>query len=486
MIRGKLYIDGKCVEGKGEKIEVINPATGKVIGSFGAASIEQTEEALQGAKKAFKQWSFLSLTERTDWMNRLGQRIAERKEEILEILMLETGKNPAEAEADMAQSFNALHFFAEEAKRMYDTGVPDYTQSRKTQHIIIRRPLGVVVGHLAWNLPLTGAAQKIYPIMASGCTGIIKPSTSTPLATMKIGEICEEIGMPAGVINILTGPAGEIGSYLTKSTIPSLVTVVGSSAVGMQTIRDGATSVKHYSMELGGNAPAILFPDCDMEKAANWIAGRKVSHAGQGCANVNRIFVHRSLHDEFVKTLYEKVSAIPVGWGKNMPALALGPVIDIRTRDAKLKLVNDTIKAGAKLIYGGKIPEDLPEELKDGAFMLPTILDGVTDDMPIAKQEIFGPVYAIYTFDTVDEVIERSNNSELALNSYVFTYDARIMHRMIEELEFGEVYFNFTPAGASCPNVPHVGLKNSGVGCDRSKWAMNEYFNFRHIAIEAQ
>jgi succinate-semialdehyde dehydrogenase/glutarate-semialdehyde dehydrogenase len=392
----KLYINGKCVEGKGKPIDVINPATGKVIGSFKAASVEQAEEALQAAKSAFKVWSFSSINERIAWMKKLRDAISAEKESLIDLMLQEGGKNIAEAESDFNLPLTYLDFFAEEAKRVYDVGVTDYNDHRKHRHTIIRRPLGVVVGHLAWNMPVTELGQKMYPAMASGCTCVLKPSTATPLASLKIGEICEKIGLPAGVVNILTGPADEIGGYLTSSTIPAMITVVGSSNVGIRTMRDGATGIKHYSMELGGNAPAIILPDCDLDRVATWVARRKVTNAGQGCANVNRIFVHESLHDEFMNKLLAEVKQITVGWGKDMPD-AMGALIDIKTRDRMLAMVQESVAAGAKLVYGGVIPDNLPDELKGGAFMIPAVLDGVTDAMPIAKQEIFGPIYTVFT-----------------------------------------------------------------------------------------
>jgi succinate-semialdehyde dehydrogenase/glutarate-semialdehyde dehydrogenase len=236
-------------------------------------------------------------------------------------------------------------------------------------------------------------------------------------------------------------------------------------------------------MELGGNAPAIIMPDCDLDKTTKWIASRKITNAGQGCANINRIFVHESLHEVFMEKLVSEVKNIKVGWGKDMPN-AMGALINAKVRDRMLALVEEAVKGGAKLVYGGVIPDNLPAELKEGAFMVPAVLDGVTDDMPIAGEEIFGPIYTVFTFSDLDEVIKRANDTDYGLNSYVFTHDARVISKCAEDLEFGEVYVNFPGSGPANPNMPHVGLKNSGVGCDRSKWALDEYYNFRHIAIQ--
>ena len=357
--------------------------------------------------------------------------------------------------------------------------VPEYGGRRGNFHVVLKRPVGVVLGHLAWNMPISNVGLKLCPAMASGCTCVLKPSTETPLASLKIGELCEKIGMPAGVVNLVTGKASVIGNHLSQSKIPAMVAVIGSSAVGVEVMKNASTSIKRFSMELGGNAPCIIMPDCDLEETAKYVADRKVRISGQGCANINRIFVHESIHDEFVKILLSYVEKIQVGWSDDMPN-AMGPMINVKTRDRMIHLVEEAQSQGAKLLYGGNIPE-LPDNLKNGAFFVPAVLDEVTDEMSITQQEIFGPIYSILTFKDLDEVIERSNKTDLGLTGYLFTHDSRVIGRCIEEVEVGELQVNQPGAG---PNMPHIGIKQSGLGCDRGKWSLDEYYDIRRISIQ--
>jgi succinate-semialdehyde dehydrogenase/glutarate-semialdehyde dehydrogenase len=260
-----------------------------------------------------------------------------------------------------------------------------------------------------------------------------------------------------------------------------MVSMIGSSEAGVQVMKEAATSIKRFSFELGGNAPCIIMPDADMDKIIPWMANRKTFFTGQGCANVNRIYVHESLHEEFVTRITEEVKKKQVGWGKDTPG-AMGPLMNVRNRDDMLALIEKTVEQGATMTYGGKPdPESLPEELRDGAFILPTVLDNCTDEMDLADLEIFGPVFPVYTFTDLDDVIARANNTKYGLSSYVMTHDYRVMTKCIEELEFGEVDINMPGLG---PNLPHVGIKESGVGCDRSLFSMDEFFSIRKISIK--
>lgn len=475
----KMYINGKCVEGAGDKLDVTCPATGELLETITTASIQQADEALEAAQAAFPAWSRLSLNERIGWMMKLKDACLAEKDEIVDLMAKEGGKSRKEAANDFNAFIGYFGFYAEEAKRVYGTDIPEYGGRRGNFHVVLKRPVGVVVGHLAWNMPISNVGLKLCPAMASGCTCVLKPSTETPLASLKVGELCEKVGLPAGVVNLVTGKASVIGNHLSQSKIPAMVAVIGSSAVGVEVMQNASTSIKRFSMELGGNAPCIIMPDCDLEKTAKYVADRKVRISGQGCANINRIFVHESIHDEFVKLLLEDVKKIQVGWGDDMPN-AMGPMINVKTRDRMIHLVEEAQSYGAKLLYGGNIPE-LPDNLKNGAFFVPAVLDGVTDEMSITQQEIFGPIYSILTFKDLDEVIERSNKTDLGLTGYLFTHDSRVIGRVIEEVEVGELQVNDPGAG---PNMPHIGIKQSGLGCDRGKWSLDEYYDIRRISIQ--
>ncbi|MDR1020409.1 MAG: aldehyde dehydrogenase family protein [Synergistaceae bacterium] len=474
----KMYINGKLTEGRGKPFDVVNPATGEVIKTLRAADESQAEEALQAAKAAEKTWGYTSINERIGWMNKLRDSILAEKGELLEIVAAE-GKSYSEALGQITTFVGYMNFYAEEVKRVYGTGVPEYAARRgQSYHTVIRRPLGVVVGHLPWNSPLNLLGVKLAPSMASGCPCVLKPSTSTPLASIWVAEMAEHIGLPAGAFNLVCGPASVVGKYLNESKIPKMVTIVGSSEAGLEVMQQAATSIKRFSFELGGNAPCIIMPDVDMDVVIPWLASRKVAFCGQGCANVNRIFVHESLHDILVPKLTELVKKIKVGWGADCPD-SMGPLINVRNRDNMLALVERTVAQGAKMTYGGK-PDNLPAHLEKGAFILPTILDNCTDDMEIADTEIFGPVYTIFTFNDLDEAIKRANNTKYGLSSYLMTHDSRVIAKCVEDLEFGEVDVNMPGLG---PNLPHVGIKESGVGCDRSLWSLDEFFSIRRISI---
>jgi len=478
----KQYINGQLVEGKGQEVEITNPATGKVIATYKAATVEQAQEALEAAQKAFQTWSKTSLNERTKWVMKLHAAMMEHKEELIDLVAIESGRSYSSNIADFNRSEEYFNFYCEEVRRVYDVGVTEGgTTNRDSFHVIVKRPVGVVVGHLAWNVPLINFGAKAAPALASGCTAVLKPSTSTPLTAMRLGELAAEIGFPAGILNVISGPSSVIGKYLNESTIPALVTCIGSTATGRQLVAQSSTSIKHLSLELGGNAPAIIFPDADLDSAAEFIATRKVANTGQGCGTINRIFVHKDVHDAFVEKLIARVSQMKCGWDKKNPAY-VGSLIDKKERQRLLDLIDDSVKRGAKLVYGGTVPDYLPEELQDGAFLIPGILDGVTDDMPVAYDEIFGPIYGVLTFEELDDVIERANSTPYGLTSYLYTKDAHVMMRCAEDLDIGKVLIN--NVSTADPNLPHAGHKQSGVGCVFSKWALDDYYTIKLVAAK--
>lgn len=476
----KLYINGRFVEGEGEPFDIINPATGKVITTMRAASEAQAEEALVAAQEAFKTWQFTSIDERVKWLFKLRDACIAEREEFIEILAFETGKSYGVAISEVDRFYTYFDFFGEEAKRVNDVGLHDYYSHRDSFYRVMKRPLGVVVGHLPWNGPMVFIGAKMCPAIASGCTTVIKPSTSTPLTILKVAQIAERIGLPAGIFNVVTGPAGVIGKYLSASKIPSMVTLVGSSSTGLELMNQMATSIKKVSLELGGNSPAIIMPDADLDTVADSIVTLKALNTGQACGTVNRIYTHESIHDKFIAKLLEKIKACEIDWGKHKPD-AVGSLIDTNARDRIFKLINDSVAAGAKLLYGGTIP-DLPDHLKDGAFMVPAVLDDVTDDMRVAVEEVFGPVYSVLKFNDLDDLLERANNTEYGLGAYLFTHDSRVIGKVIEQLEFGKIQVN---GGATiAPNMPHIGIKQSGVGCLFGTWSMEEYYKLKLVSIK--
>ena len=475
-----LFIDGKSVQGKGEAYDVICPATGKVYFSTRGADAAQTEEALQSSQKAFKTWSKTTLNERAAWITKLCTAMDAHRADFVEAVTHEMGKAYGEANNDLDICINSMKFFMEQGKRVYETGVTDWNKPLgKSYNVMIRRPVGVVAAHLAWNWPIQNMGIKLGPALISGCTILLKPSQKSPVTALLLAEILKEIDFPAGVVNVVTGPSSVVGTAINESKIPRLISLIGSSETGRLVMKQGATSVKHYSMELGGNAPAIVMPDADLKLAAKLIAGRKIRGCGQSCSSMNRIYVHKDVHDEFIGYLKKEVESFESGWGPEKPA-AIGPMIDIPTRDEKLAMIQEAVDGGAKVLVGGCIPAGLPEEFADGAFLAPTLIDDATEEMRLCKEEAFCPVLPVMTFEDFGDVIARANNTEHGLSSYVFTYDTRIIARALEELEFGEVCINETTRG---PWLPHIGIKESGIGCDQSKWALDEYYVTRRFTV---
>ncbi len=474
----KQYIGGDCVEGKGSSFDVINPATEEVIATLKSTDEAQTRMALEAAQSAFKSWSKTSINERLSWIAKLRQAFVAEKETIVDLAAREVGKSYPEIEGEFSMLINVLDFYCEEVKRVYGTSVKDYaSRPGEVSHVMQRYPVGVTVGHLAWNFPLQNVALKLAPALASGCTCILKPSSNSPLATLYLGVIGEKIGFPKGVFNIISGPSSVVGKCLNESKIPRLITLIGSSETGRQVMSQAATSIKRFSLELGGNAPAIVMPDADLEATAAFMVKRKIRACGQGCGNINRIYVHKSIHDDFVKYLHHNIKQVKVGWGKLLGDV-MGPQINKTARDRLLNLIQDAVEKGANIIYGGKIPEGLAK----GSYIMPTLLDGVKDDTSLCREEIFGPILPVLSFSDLDDVIRRANDTDYGLVSYLFSHDSRVIAKVTEELEFGEVHVN-NPGGGTFVPLPHVGIKESGVGCDGSFWALDEYFWMRRFSV---
>lgn len=472
------YINGKVVIGKGEPFDVVCPATDEVIETLNAADLEQTQEALEAAQAAFPAWSKLTIQQRNAWIYKLSDAFYAERETLADLLAKEVGLSYPEAQKEVTSGLNdIIKFYCEEVKRVYGTIIPDQvTKPGEVYHLIQYDPVGVTVGHIPWNHPITLGANKIGAALATGCTCIIKPSSSTPLATLYLGVIAEKINFPKGVLNILAGPSNVVGKALNESDIPRLIGVIGSTETGHAVVDQSSNSIKHYSFELGGNAPCIVMPDADFESAADYIISRKVFACGQGCSNINRIYVHEDAHDKLVEMLYQRLCQVKVGWGKELGE-AMGPQVKKDHRDFLLDLIKDAVDKGAKVVYGGRIPESLTK----GNFIMPTLLDNMQDDMRITHEEVFGPIFPIYTFSDVDDVIKRANDTTYGLAAYVYAHDSRVVFKCSQELQFGMIYVN-NPTNSGV-YLPHVGIKESGISCDRSKWSLEPYYFMRRISI---
>ena len=414
----KLYINGELVDSvSGGKADVLCPATGEIIAQVADAVEEDAIKALKSAEAGFKIWSKFSLAERTEWMLKLRNAIFEKEHELKTAMVHEMGKTYGGAAEDIEALTNALEWYPNAMKNLREEQIPDYENTHT--HKMISKPAGVVVAYLAWNFPLLNVGFKLGPALAAGCSIIIKPSELSPLSTYMIGEILNDIDFPAGVVNILAGSTSEVATPMTTSKIPAVITMIGSTQTGQKIIAESTTSIKKLGMELGGNAPFIVFEDADFEKALDLAIGLKFGNSGQICVAANRIFIHKSIYDKFIKAYVKRASELKLGFGvKENSDVFMGPVVSRKVRDRMFDLIQDAVLKGAKVEYGGGIPEGFPE---NGNWIQPTIVSEVTSEMRMFSEEIFGPVAGVMSFDSDTDVLDRANNTEFGLASYIFT-----------------------------------------------------------------
>lgn len=471
------YINGELVQGRGERVKVLDPADNSLITELDTASAEQCTMALEGAKAAFPGWAATPIGERIARLLEVKNAVLAEKEKLAEILSAETGKPYSTAMTDVTMFADFIDYYAEEGKRIDGTTV--YTPAKAygtLYHAIERRPLGVVVGHIAWNYPIAMLALKLGPAMVAGDPLILKPASDTPLATLYFGEICHRLGLPKGVVSVVNGPSGVVGKTLNTSTIPSMITLIGSSATGRKAMHEASeTSIKRFSMELGGNAPVIIMPDADLDSAVANTVSSKAWNAGQDCCNYNRIYVHESIYEEYLEKVAEAMKEVKCG-SKHDEGYIMGPMINRPARDRMFELIRDAEEKGARLVRGGTVPAGL----EDGNFIEFTLLRDVTEDMRVSREEIFGPIIAVHKVRSLDEALEKANDTDMGLASHYFGHDARDIAKAFETLQTGDVFINGAGGG---PHTPHIGAKQSGVGCDQSRWSLEEYFQLKRISM---
>jgi succinate-semialdehyde dehydrogenase/glutarate-semialdehyde dehydrogenase len=459
-----MYIGGHLVD-TAETREVVSPATGEVVGSVAWGGAEDAERALQAAADAVDSWAATPLEERAAWMSKLREVVVREQQRLREAVCAENGKTWEQSEEDYQSLVDSLEYYPGAMERFGDEELPDRDGSH--EHALIYEPVGVAVAFIAWNFPLLNLAFKIGPAMAAGCPIVIKPSFKTPLAAYIVGELCHEIGLPAGVVNVVCGDDEVVGDTLSSSTIPALLTLIGSTATARRIMERGSSSIKRYSMELGGNAPVLVFPDADLDLAADIVAALKFGNAGQVCVTPNRVFVHEDVADAFGEKVVERATAVRVGHGPE-GSVDMGPLIDDRAAARVGSLVDDAVKNGATVLAGGGRPADA----STGSFFAPTVLTDVTPEMRVCAEEVFGPVISLMTFTDEDEGLAQANATDAGLTAYVFTSDADTAERCSRRLRFGEVQINGVKYAI---DLPHGGIKQSGLGHDCSYLALNDY-----------
>lgn len=469
-----LYINGEWRDTR-NKLDVINPATGEVIKSVATGGQAETQEAIASAKKAFVSWGKTTGNERSNYLSKAVQLMKERSKELAETITLENGKPLPNAIGEVTGAIAFLEWYAEEAKRIYGDTIP---ASDPDKHLmVIREPVGVCAAITPWNFPLSMITRKIAPALAAGCTVVLKPAELTPLSAIMVFECLHEAGLPAGVANLVIGPAEEIGNEMTSNPDVRKITFTGSTRVGKMLIRNSSDTVKKLSMELGGHAPYVVFEDADIEAAVKGVLASKFVNAGQTCISTNRIYVSESVADEFSTKLAEKVSTLVVGNGLE-DGVNVGPLINKAALEKVQSQVEDAVKHNGKVISGGKV---FTTNNESGYFFEPTVIQYANDDMQITTEETFGPVAPIYTFKTEEEVVARANHAEYGLAAYCYTKDLGRGLRMMRALEYGIVGINDpTPAVVQSP---FGGMKESGMGKEGGKYGLEEYLEEKFVSI---
>ena len=467
----QMYIDGALCEGNSTR-DVINPATEELVATVATAGLRDVERALLSAKAAAPAWAATTIAERQNWMHKLRDEVVAHEYWLRSCVHYEMGKPWAQTEEDWDRLVASLDYYAEEIARLNDYGLPDRAGTHS--HRMVYEPAGVTVAFLAWNFPLLNLAFKIGPAMAAGCPIIIRPSDATPISAYAVGALCAKIGLPEGVVQILSTESYAAADALTASTIPQVITLIGSTRTGQHIMRTGATSIKRYSMELGGNAPVLVFEDADLDLAADIVASVKFSNAGQICVSPNRVFVAEEIRDTFTQKLVERAKNATVGFDKDAD-ITTGPVIDGRAWTRLKGLIDDAINGGAELLAGG----DRPKGMNAGHFLAPTVLGNVTEKMAVYREETFGPIVSIVPFNANTDLLTMANDCEEGgLTAYIFTRDLARAEQFAARLRYGEIQINGVKYDI---DLPHGGIGQSGVGHDCSALALNDYLVQKRI-----
>lgn len=473
-VPSQLYIAGKWVEAEnGATFDVIDPATGKVLKTISDASPADGMKAMAAAHETQESWAKTAPRVRAEILRAAFEKVTAMADDFAILMSLEMGKPFAEAKGEVAYGAEFLRWFSEQAPRIDGryTTAPD----GKNRLMVLKKPVGPALLITPWNFPLAMATRKIGPAIAAGCTSILKPANLTPLTSLLFTKVLEEVGLPAGVINVIqTSSAGSVTGPIIKDARLRKLSFTGSTPVGQRLIADAAHQVLKVSMELGGNAPFLVFEDADMDKAVEGAMLAKLRNMGEACTAANRFLVHESVADEFAKRLTEKMSKLKVARGLEDGA-NIGPLIEEKARQGVHALVEDAKQKGAKVLLGGQIPSG------EGYFYPPTVLVNVPESCEILSNEIFGPVAPICTFKNEDEAIKMANNTEYGLVAYAFTKDLNRGLRLAERLEVG--MFGLNTGLVSNPAGPFGGVKQSGLGREGSHEGIEEYLETVYVGI---
>ncbi|WP_241968786.1 NAD-dependent succinate-semialdehyde dehydrogenase [Idiomarina tyrosinivorans] len=467
-----LFIEGHWVPTE-KRFAVTNPATGETISEVADADAELTERAINVAEQAFSSWSKTPTQERVKLLRKWYQAMMDNQQALAEIMSAEQGKPVAEAAGEIAYGASFVDWFAGEAERINGDILP-HTEAGK-RVMVMKQPIGVCAAITPWNFPNAMITRKVAPALAAGCTIVVKPPQLTPLSALAIAQLASEVGIPDGVINIVPSTdAKTVGKILAESPKVRKLSFTGSTDVGKVLMSQCASNVKKISLELGGNAPFLVFDDADLDEAVEQLIACKFRNAGQTCISANRVLVQASVADKFIEKLKPAISKLKLGVGTD--DVDLGPLVNQDAVDKVNRLVKSAVDNGAEVVLGGKVDSDLGE-----LFYQPTLLTGVTGEMEISEEEIFGPVVAVSTFDDEQQGIERANDTPFGLASYFCSRSVDRIFRVSEALEYGMVGIN--AGGISHAFNPFGGVKESGIGREGSKYGIDEYLEIKTVTL---
>ncbi len=466
-------IGGKWVQAdSGATIDVTNPATGLKLGTVPKSGKAETRRAIGAAQEAFVSFRKTSALQRSKWLRALHDAIMDNQDSLAELLTLEQGKSLTEAKGEIGASAAYILWFAEEARRAYGDVVPSPWPDRRI--MVTKEPVGVIAAITPWNFPSSMLSRKIGPAIAAGCTSVVKPASQTPYSGIAWGALCEEIGLPAGVVNVVTGSAAEIGEELCTNPLVRKITFTGSTEVGKKLIAMSASTVKKVSMELGGNAPFLIFDDADLDRAVEGAVTAKYRNSGQTCVCTNRFFVQAGIYDKFVEKFAAASQKLKVGPGVE-DGVQQGPLIDEKAVEKVEEFIDDAKAKGGKVVTGGKRHE------LGGSFFEPTVISGATPSMKFMKEEIFGPVAPVFKFETEEEAVRLANDTEFGLACYFYTGDLGRAFRVMEGLKYGMVGVN--EGLITTPEAPFGGVKESGLGREGGHQGIEDYLDTKYVCI---
>ena len=473
LFRQAALVGGRWIEAaEGPSVEVVNPADGGLVGRVPKLGAAETRKAIEAAQGAMPAWAARTAKERSGLLRRWFELIIESKDDLAEILTLEQGKPLSEAKGEIAYGASFVEWFAEEARRVYGDIIPGHQQDKRI--LVMKQPIGVVAAITPWNFPNAMITRKAAPALGAGCGVVLKPASQTPFSAIALAVLAERAGIPPELFSVVTGAAREIGGELTSNPIVRKVTFTGSTDIGAELMRQSASTIKKMGLELGGNAPFIVFDDADLDAAVEGTIVSKFRNNGQTCVCANRIYVQEKVFDAYAEKLCAAIAKLRVGNGME-PDVALGPLIDSAAVSKIEEHISDARSKGARVILGGA------RHKRGGNFFEPTVLADVTGEMMLANEETFGPVAPLFRFTDEDDVIRQANDTEFGLASYFYARDLSRVFRVAEALEYGMIGVN--TGLISTAEAPFGGVKSSGLGREGSKYGMEEFLELKYVCL---